>query len=256
MSSGKSDLPVRAASALVMVALAFAAIWFGYIAFWLMLAIAGVLMMGEWSELAKETDGRKRLAQYAVSVPLAAMCPIALGPSFIVLGLVGAAAFFTAIVLRRGQMGWGAIYVGLPILSLVFIRAQEHGFMLTLWTMPLVWASDTGAYFAGRTIGGPKLAPSISPNKTWAGFLGGVASAGVFGALTHVYAALPLELALATPLLAAFSQVGDLYESHLKRQAGVKDSGNILPGHGGLMDRLDGLVFVAPFAALLILLLK
>ena len=119
--------------------------------------------------------------------------------------------------------------------------------------MALVWACDTGAYFAGRAIGGPKLAPAISPNKTWAGFVGGVAAAGVFAALLLPLGLAP-PLAIATPLLAAIAQGGDLFESHLKRVAGVKDSGNLLPGHGGILDRLDGLVAVAPVAALLALL--
>jgi phosphatidate cytidylyltransferase len=115
-----------------------------------------------------------------------------------------------------------------------------------------VWACDIGAFFAGRAIGGPKLAPRLSPNKTWAGLGGGVLAASVLALLLHRFEGLPLRLTLATPLLAAFAQAGDLFESWLKRQAGVKDSGNILPGHGGILDRLDGLVPVAPVAALLV----
>jgi phosphatidate cytidylyltransferase len=148
------------------------------------------------------------------------------------------------------------VYVGLPVLALLSIRSHPNGLVLTLWTMALVWACDSGAFFAGRAIGGPKLAPEISPNKTWAGFIGGIASAAVFAGILYWFFALPLGLAIATPVLAMLAQAGDLYESHLKRRAGVKDSGNLLPGHGGLMDRLDGLVAVAPFAALLVLLVK
>jgi phosphatidate cytidylyltransferase len=114
--------------------------------------------------------------------------------------------------------------------------------------------TDIGAYFAGRSIGGPKLAPAVSPNKTWAGLIGGVVSALVLGLLLWEFAGLPLQLACASPILAVIAQIGDLYESWLKRQAGVKDSGTILPGHGGVLDRLDGLVPVAPAAAALILL--
>ncbi|RYY38980.1 MAG: phosphatidate cytidylyltransferase, partial [Sphingomonadales bacterium] len=120
------------------------------------------------------------------------------------------------------------------------------------WAMALVWACDIGAYFAGRTIGGPKLMPSVSPNKTWAGLVGGVSAAAVFGLVLTMWG-LPMLLALATPVLAVLAQAGDLYESHLKRRAGVKDSGSVLPGHGGVLDRLDGLVPVAPVAALLVL---
>jgi phosphatidate cytidylyltransferase len=119
--------------------------------------------------------------------------------------------------------------------------------------MGLVWAADSAAYFAGRAIGGPKLAPAISPKKTWSGFVGGLLGA-TLGAFAMVWLfALPVQLAYVTPLLAILSVFGDLYESNLKRQAGVKDSGKVLPGHGGLLDRLDGLVFVAPPAALLVL---
>jgi phosphatidate cytidylyltransferase len=145
------------------------------------------------------------------------------------------------------------LYVGLPVLALLVLRQHSHGLLLTFWAMALVWACDSGAFFAGRAIGGPKLAPAISPNKTWAGFLGGVLAAAVFAfALVELFE-LPVLLALATPLLAVLAQIGDLYESHLKRRAGVKDSGHLLPGHGGIMDRLDGLVMVAPVAALLVL---
>ncbi|RZM10732.1 MAG: phosphatidate cytidylyltransferase, partial [Sphingomonas sp.] len=118
----------------------------------------------------------------------------------------------------------------------------------------LVWACDIGAFFTGRTLGGPKLAPVISPNKTWSGLIGGVVLASAVAAVLHVQYGLPMRMTLATPVLAVLAQMGDLHESWLKRVAGVKDSGNILPGHGGVMDRLDGLVPVAPVAAFLVLL--
>jgi phosphatidate cytidylyltransferase len=125
--------------------------------------------------------------------------------------------------------------------------------LFTFWAMALVWACDSAAYFAGRAIGGPRLAPAISPNKTWAGFLGGMAGATLFAFALVWLCALPAALAWATPVLAVLAQIGDLFESHLKRVAGVKDSGNLLPGHGGVLDRLDGLVATAPVAALLVL---
>lgn len=256
MSKGKSDLPLRLGVGLVLIGVAFAALWIGGNLFWLLLVLGGLLMMSEWAELAGVTPQQKRLSQYALSVPLAAMAPIAAGPGFFALGLIAGAAFFIVVVTRRGPLAGGVLYVGLPVLSLLVLRAQADGILLTFWAMGLVWACDSGAYFAGRAIGGPKLAPGISPNKTWAGFLGGLASAGVGAAGLVVLFGLPVTLAMATPFLAALAQAGDLYESHLKRCAGVKDSGDILPGHGGLMDRLDGLVFVAPAAALLALLLR
>ena len=170
--------------------------------------------------------------------------------------------FFVVIVTRAPTLALGVLYAGLPVFGLIVLRRQigvlpvgghrfVEGLVFTAWALALVWATDIGAYFAGRTIGGPKLWPAVSPNKTWAGLIGGVAAASLFGAAMHGWAGLPLRLTLATPVLAVLAQGGDLYESWLKRRAGVKDSGKLLPGHGGVMDRLDGLVPVAPLAALL-----
>lgn len=255
MTSGKSDLPTRFGVAFALIGIAFAALWFGGLVFWALIVIAGLMMLREWADLIGVTRSERRIAQFALSVPFAAMAPIALGPDFLVLGGIAGAAFFTAAVTRNGRLGWGVIYVGAPVIALAVLRKQHDGLLLTFWAMALVWACDSGAFFAGRAIGGAKLAPQISPNKTWAGFIGGLVAAGLFGVALVWLFGLPAPLAIATPFLAVLAQLGDLYESHLKRRAGVKDSGNLLPGHGGLMDRLDGLVAVAPAAALLILLL-
>lgn len=254
--SKNSDLGTRLAVAFLLIGLAFVALWAGGLGFWLVLSVAGILMIGEWATLAGAGAQQARLTQYALSVPLAIMAPhLAAGPGFLALGLVIGAAFFIAAVTRSARLAGGALYVGLPVLALLVLRGQDKGLLLTFWAMALVWACDSGAFFAGRAIGGPKLAPMISPNKTWAGFLGGVLAATAFAFALVALFDLPVALALATPLLAVLAQLGDLYESNLKRRAGVKDSGNLLPGHGGIMDRLDGLVTVAPVAALLVLLL-
>jgi phosphatidate cytidylyltransferase len=250
--SRNADLPVRATVGVVLIAVAAAALGLGGFAFWLLTTIAGLIMVHEWGGLHGATASQRRLAQYALMVPLSILSPWAAGPSFLVLGLIAGAAFFVAIVTRNGMLGAGAAYVGLPVLALVLLREAPGGLVLAFWTMALVWATDIGAYFAGRAIGGPKLASAISPNKTWAGFVGGALAAGVFG-LVMTRFGLPMALAMATPLLAMLSQGGDLYESWLKRRAGVKDSGTLLPGHGGVLDRLDGLVPVAPVAALLVM---
>ncbi len=255
MNNGKSDLGTRAVVAVALIGLAAVALWAGGLGFWLVVAAIALLMMAEWADLSGATQREKRLAQYALTVPLAIMAPgLAAGPGFLALGLVVGAAFFVAAVTRKGQLAAGVLYSGLPVLALMALREHPaHGLLFTFWAMALVWACDTGAYFAGRAIGGPKLAPLISPNKTWAGFIGGVLCAGIFAGVLVLWCGLPLMLALATPVLAMLAQLGDLFESHLKRSAGVKDSGNLLPGHGGILDRLDGLVAVAPFAALLVL---
>ena len=247
-----ADLGTRAVVGIALMAIAAAALWFGDFALWLLVTVAALIMVHEWGGLHGASAGHRKLAQYALMVPLAMMSPWAAGPSFLAFGMVLGAGFFTAIVTRNGALGAGAAYVGMPVLALLFLRDQPDGLLLALWVMALVWACDIGAYFAGRAIGGPKLMPAVSPNKTWAGLVGGVSAAGLFGwALTH--AGLPVALAVATPLLAMLAQAGDLYESHLKRRARVKDSGTILPGHGGVLDRLDGLVPVAPVAALFVL---
>ncbi len=147
----------------------------------------------------------------------------------------------------------GVPYVLLPTWALFFARSQpEYGFGLTLWTLAIVWATDIGAYFAGRAIGGPKLAPALSPSKTWAGLIGGMVLAGLtaWGA-AQAGGLPPLAAWLGAPL-AVLAQAGDLFESGMKRRAGVKDSGAILPGHGGALDRLDGVVPVATVVGLLL----
>ncbi|MET4896751.1 phosphatidate cytidylyltransferase [Sphingomonadaceae bacterium jetA1] len=249
-----SNLTKRVLASIVMIAVASLCLALGDLAFWLLAVVVGLFMMAEWSDLLKVDARQKRLAQFTLSVPLAIMAPgLAAGPGFFALGLIAAAFFFLTIVSRRPDYGAGALYVGLPVLSLLAIRLQEDGLMLSLWTMALVWACDSGAFFAGRQFGGPKLAPSISPAKTWSGLAGGILAATLLAVLMRWTHHLPLHLVMATPVLAVLAQMGDLFESALKRRAGVKDSGTVLPGHGGVMDRLDGIVPVAPVAALLIL---
>ena len=257
---GPGQLPELATRAIVGVALivvALIAIVMGGIIFWLVCSVLGLLMMAEWADLFATPSGQKRLAQFALFVALSAMSPLTWGPGFFTLGLLAGVGFFIVIVTQKPKLAAGAIYVGLPTLALLLIREQHgpgyDGLLMTFWVFALVWGCDVGAYAAGRVIGGPKLAPQISPNKTWAGLLGGIAAASLIGFLAHKVG-LPMRLTLATPVLAVIAQGGDLYESWLKRCAGVKDSGNIFPGHGGVLDRLDGLVPVAPAAALLVIL--
>jgi phosphatidate cytidylyltransferase len=249
-----SNLRLRMIASVGMIAVAVVALYAGGFVFWLLAVVAALFMMAEWSALHGADATTKRTAQFALSVPLAIMAPMAAGPHFFVLGLIGGAFFFIAIVKRDAGLAFGAIYAGLPVFALLLIREQADGLVLTLWTLSLVWATDIGAFFTGRTLGGPKLAPAISPAKTWSGLIGGVILATLVAFALHVGEGLPFRLVIATPLLGVLAQGGDLYESWIKRRAGVKDSGNVLPGHGGVLDRLDGLVPVAPVAALLVIL--
>jgi phosphatidate cytidylyltransferase len=174
-----------------------------------------------------------------------------------------AAAAATAVFYEwtRLAKGWGAAwYIGgfayalLAALSLLWVRERaEDGLSLLLWIFIIVWATDIGAYVSGRSIGGPKLAPAISPGKTWAGFYGGVAAATLFGGAWVLTTGLHWLVLLLAPLFSVASQGGDLFESWMKRRAGVKDSGRLLPGHGGVFDRLDGLLPVAILTALAVI---
>lgn len=175
--------------------------------------------------------------------------------------LVAAAATAVFYEWTRITRGWGAawyvsgfIYSLVAAVALLWVRDRaDSGLQLTFWLFAVVWSLDIGAYLAGRTIGGPKLAPTISPAKTWAGLYGGVAAATLIGGLWVWFAYLPLILVVLAPLFAVVAQVGDLFESWMKRRAGVKDSGTWLPGHGGVFDRLDGLMPVAILTALAVL---
>ena len=240
-----SDLAIRTASGVALIALALAALWGGGVWLWLLTSLAAMVMLAEWGGLVQSDPKHKRLALFAGCVPLAIMSPLAAGVTFFSAGLIAGMAFFVTIITRKPRLGFGIAYVAFPALALLFLRNQESGLLLTLWTLATVWVTDIGAYFAGRSIGGPKLAPNVSPNKTWAGLIGGVAAALILGLLLWQFAGLRLQLAFASPILAVIAQIGDLYESWLKRQAGVKDSGTILPGHGGALDRCDGLIAVA-----------
>jgi phosphatidate cytidylyltransferase len=170
-----------------------------------------------------------------------------------------AAAAATAIYYEwtRIVRGWGAgwylsgfVYALVPALALLWVRDRaEHGLALLLWIFVVTWATDIGGYFIGRSFGKTKLAPTISPGKTVEGLYGGMAGAALLGGGWVWLAGLNPTLFVLAPLLAIAAQGGDLFESWMKRRAGVKDSGSLLPGHGGVFDRLDGLMPVAVLTA-------
>lgn len=253
-----SELRTRTVVGVALIALTLGALLAGGLFFWTLLVAAGVLMQGEWGDLTGANPDQRKAAMFAVSIPLALLCPLAAGIDWPVLIAAAAAFFFVLFTSRNPKLALGIPYICVPITALLFLRGvtpYAYGLLLAFWALGLVWATDIGAYFAGRSIGGPKLAPRISPSKTWSGLAGGVLAALVLGFLLHRFAGLPIQLAAASGLLAVAAQLGDLLESHMKRRAGVKDSGRLLPGHGGVMDRLDGVVSAAPLAALLYLLL-
>jgi phosphatidate cytidylyltransferase len=201
------------------------------------------------------TSLQKRIVAALIMAPLFIAVIIYGGIAFsAVIILVSVIAYHEYLPLAKTQMGkfLGLFYVAIPALSLIWLR--EHGIVPVLMVILSVWMTDCGAYFTGRSIGGPKLAPTISPNKTWSGLMGGViCSALVVGALAYYYQ-VPYWGAYfgVGAVLAVISQLGDLFESHMKRRAGVKDSGTIIPGHGGVLDRIDGLLTAVPCFAIFI----
>ena len=240
----------RILSALVLAPLALAAVWFGSVSFAVLAAIAGVVAAWEWTRLCLGHFGAGGWVLALMTVVVTV-----LGPQF---PLAAVAAFVWAgvtaplVQTRAGRsplwMAGGAFYIGLPLLALVWVRELDRATLL--WLLFVIWATDIGAYVAGRLIGGPKLLPSVSPKKTWAGLAGGVGSAALVGWAVAAYCTLnPPLMAGVSAALGVLAQAGDLAESWVKRYFGVKDSSGIIPGHGGVLDRLDGLLATAPVVA-------
>ena len=259
----KSDLTVRFAMGVGMIAVAVLVTLVGGWAFRLFALAAAGLMLLEWADMHKVAR------PWAwVGAALAAAVLLGAAEYFYPNSAEGvdlrwlsflppvAGAVVLGIASRRLAMGWGFLYIVLPTYCLVVISwgsADSRG-DLVFWTFLVTWATDIFAYFAGRAIGGPKLAPKISPNKTWAGLIGGMIGASFFGWATAWYFELGTPFLWIGASMGLLAQLGDLYESWEKRRAGVKDSGRLLPGHGGVLDRLDGLLAVA-VAVMLVLLL-
>jgi phosphatidate cytidylyltransferase len=251
-----SDLKPRAASGFVMIVAALAVTWVGgfpFVVFW---GLAALGVAWEWQRLIG--GERLTLRVIAAGLALVAAAPWALHAhariSLLILIAGAVAAGAAADSDRRVPAGVGVLYAGAAMLAPALLRGSPtQGLAAMLWLYAVVWGTDIGAYFGGRALAGPKLWPAISPGKTWSGALVGAAVAAVLGAGVAAVALpvaprlLPLlELGLVT---SALSQAGDLYESWMKRKAGVKDSSRLIPGHGGLMDRLDGFIVAAAFAA-------
>jgi phosphatidate cytidylyltransferase len=267
-AAGKhSDLPTRFAAGVVMIAIAVAATYASGWSFRILGTLAAAVMLLEWGDMHRVPRVWTWLGVALVAAILLAgteyLYPAAASnPELVSSGdlaeawkgfaAVAVVALAAGLASRRTAVGWGLIYIGIPAFALLALNWAWAE--LCLWLLLVVWSVDIFAYFAGRGIGGPKLAPRISPNKTWAGLIGGMLGAGIVGAIAAWVMALdPLFLWLGAPM-GLLAQLGDLYESAVKRRHGVKDSGTIIPGHGGVLDRLDGLLPVI-LATLLLLIL-
>jgi phosphatidate cytidylyltransferase len=263
-ASALADLGVRVASGAGLAAVALGLLYAGAKPFTLLVLAAALAMCWEWGHIVRAPG---RGGGHAPGVDVILLVHAATVAGAILLAMLGyAAPALIALIagtlviaaLRFGERArlsaLGVLYVGLPAIALIVLRSNEpYGFAAVLFVVAAVVATDTLAYFCGRAIGGPKLWPRVSPKKTWSGFLGGVASAGVVGAITGalITGGQPLRLALIGLLLGIVAQGGDLAESALKRHFDVKDASAILPGHGGVMDRMDGLVAAALVAMLI-----
>lgn len=268
--SKPSDLKPRVFSAIV---LATGAIGSAIIGGWVFAFVWGalaVLVYLEWFAIASRDQEEKFKGTHWLSVVgalLLACVAIVLGGALVsgwplkrlAPGFAGLLVAYAVLVWRAGlaHRRWhigGMVYAGGLLVSVLILRLSDtHGLTAILFLFAIVWGADVGAYFTGRALGGPKLAPRISPNKTWSGFLGGIATGVLAGMLVLGIArlSLPGGIVLVAAAIALVSVAGDLFESHMKRHFGVKDSGHLIPGHGGFMDRLDAFLFASILALII-----
>jgi phosphatidate cytidylyltransferase len=253
-----SNLKLRLISGAVLATVAFLLTYAGPLPFALLILVCALVISWEWGRLVRGATFDLGFFLHAIGVTAAIVLAAAGYAALALAVLVTTAITLIPLYIGRGARlsGLGVFYVGLPAVALLWLRSDEpFGFTAVLFVFAVVWSSDTAAYAAGRSIGGPKLWPRVSPNKTWAGLAGaltaGAAAAAIFAVLEPEVA--PLRLILVGAGLALVAQAGDLAESALKRLFNLKDASDLIPGHGGFMDRMDSIVAAAVAAALLAL---
>ncbi len=249
-----SNLQLRIISAIVLGAIVLAVTWLGGWPFRVMAAMMAAIAFHEWTRMARRAEApapARDLVADILMLTFSAGLLLGIQPVPLLILAVASAILVGGWTAIRGEPQWpaaGLLYAALPALAMAQLRGDSpSGLKTILYLFAVVWATDILAYFVGRAIGGPKLAPSISPGKTRSGAVGGLVGALLFGlaaAWAGGAASLPLAAGIAI-VLSAVSQAGDLLESWVKRRHGAKDSGTIIPGHGGVMDRVDGLVAAA-----------
>lgn len=258
-SGAMRDLLPRLISGVVMIMLALGALLRGgevFILFWL---AAGLAITFEWQRLIDAPMAAVRFLVGALALVAATVLArqMALDMAAVVVVIGGGVLAWLAGPGKRLWAAGGLVYAAALTVPMTLLRLSLFdGFESVLFLFAVVWGTDVFAYFGGRTIGGPKLWPQVSPSKTWSGFICGISSGAVLGTIVIALVA-GLEWRGATSLFVlglcagAIAQGGDLFESSVKRRFGVKDSSHLIPGHGGFMDRLDGFIFAAAFAALI-----
>lgn len=253
-AKGSSNLFMRVVAALVMAPLTIAIAWIGGWPWACIVIAAAALLYFEWLMIVGASSNRFAVVAGIAALAVAGIC-LMMRRTDLALGIV-AVGIVLAAVAARGQRGWvasGLVYAAAALLAAIVVRRDvEFGFVALMFVLLVVWVTDIGGYFAGRGIGGPKLWPRVSPKKTWAGAIGGlVLSLVIAAAFALLDFGKMLPLLLLGAVLSIVSQLGDLFESAIKRRFDVKDSSHIIPGHGGLLDRLDGFVAAIVFAALI-----
>jgi phosphatidate cytidylyltransferase len=251
-----SEFALRVCSALVLVPLALATAYLGDWPFAVFWGVAAMGVLWEWTSLVAGTDRRFVLMTGAASLALAFALVVSGLPlaAVIVLAIGTLAAASLAPAERRLWIAGGIPYAGTLGVAPIVLRSDgEDGFLAVIFLFAVVWTTDIAAYFIGRAAGGPKLVPQVSPNKTWSGAIGGTLAAVVVALVLAKTAALSglFAIAMLAIVLSVSAQAGDVFESFLKRRFGAKDSSHLIPGHGGLMDRLDGFVTASVVAALI-----
>jgi phosphatidate cytidylyltransferase len=264
---GGNELALRIVSAVVLAPLAIGVAYLGGWAFTAFWGIAALAVLWEWTTLVTGSDRRAILmiggASVLLAVLLAGMVSSGLDDDIHEVRLLAAITVLAMGMLAvtalapREQRAWvaaGIPYAGLLGVAPIVLRSDaQYGFLAIVFLFAVVWGTDILAYFVGRAVGGPKLAPAVSPKKTWSGAVGGMAAAIAAAVAIALVASLGnmVALALLAVVLSIVAQAGDLFESALKRRFGAKDSSQLIPGHGGLMDRLDGFLTAAVAAALI-----
>ena len=205
------NLKKRVLSALCLLPPVFFCVFYGGFLFNLLIIVALVILCAEFNEMTKDSD-----------------------------------------LTFKMRLSISIVYLGLPCLSLIYLRSIENGLEYIIYILFIVWATDTAAFFGGNYLKGPKLMPKVSPNKTISGAISGLLGASIIGVISIVFidGVEIISFVVSSVILSVFAQAGDLFESKLKRKYGVKDSSNLIPGHGGVLDRLDSLLFVAPVSLL------
>lgn len=259
---GFRNLGLRLKSAALLAPPVFAGIYFGSPWFDILIVFGGGIMVWEWASMCN--GGKFNLHGWMMAAGLAAgLVALYVGsPGLSLIAIVIVAGIVAVIsAVGRQESPWrlamGTLMISLFCLSFIWLRAMpDTGLMLVIWLVVAVWLTDAGGYFFGKLIGGPKLAPRISPNKTWAGLGGGIFLAGLWSAAAAYgfggYAAGPAIAAAAG--IAVLAQLGDLSVSAVKRRFDVKDASGLIPGHGGVLDRLDGMLLTGPAVAFVLIL--